>query len=101
MDHTGQVIALIGAILVPLAGALATWLRAVAKNLYDNNRGQNAALLTLQKELAEIKKASGLPASPPPTPPPTRRAKRESRFYPRAVTPLPFHPITPNKEPER
>jgi hypothetical protein len=83
MDHIGQIITIVGACLIPIAGAFAMYLRALARNLGDNNRGQNQAL-------KDIKKAVGLPVPPPSS---QRRAKRESRFYPRAVTPLPFHPV--------
>jgi hypothetical protein len=91
VDHTAQVIALIGtligAVLAPLAAALAMYVRAVARNLGDNNRGQNAAL----QRMEDAMRKSGLPVEEPPPAP--RRAKRESRFYPRSVTPLPFAPI--------
>ena len=92
MDHTPQIIALVGtliaAVLAPLAAAAAMYLRAMARNLGDNNRGQNAAIRRMEDALRK----GGLPVEPPPPAPP-RRTRRESRFYPRAVTPLPFWPV--------
>jgi hypothetical protein len=89
MDHIGQIIAIVGACLTPIALAFATYVRALAKNLGDNNRGQNAALQRMEDGLRK----GGVPVPPPPPAPMPRRAKRPSVFHPRAVTPLPFKPI--------
>jgi hypothetical protein len=101
-DHTAQIIAIVSAVVIPLATALAALVRAMAKSLYANNRGQNAALEQIQADMAALKAERDavprmLPDTYPTTPPPVPRRRKPAtlaeKLWPRAVTPLPFYPV--------
>lgn len=87
----GSWLALLSALLAgPIGLALAALIRAIAKSVNDNNRGQNQMLEGLRADMDQVLSKAGL-ESIAPKPPPQPRLKRRTGG-PRWPTPLPFFP---------